>query len=35
MPGTQIGVLMIPILAKTLDPHYGEASFLHELTATK
>jgi hypothetical protein len=27
MPGTQIGVLMIPILAKTLDPHYGEHRF--------
>jgi hypothetical protein len=35
MPGTQIAVLMIPILAKTLDPHYGEASFVYELTATK
>ncbi|HEY9444940.1 MAG TPA: Ig-like domain-containing protein [Gemmatimonadales bacterium] len=35
MPGTQLGILIIGVMGKTIDPRYGTATFVYDLTATQ
>jgi hypothetical protein len=35
MPGTELGIMIIGVMGKTLDPSYGTATFAYDLTATE